>query len=265
MTKNLFSNTWSHTAPGSELSTNSRSPLSSLPSPLRSERAQGEVSLSHSVPATLNSQLSTKSKLYAIGGKRAFDFIAATLGLLALGIPMLGVALLILIVDGAPVFFRQKRIGRHGQPFTIYKFRTMRNRPQAGSTITVAGDQRITPLGKLLRRFKIDEFPQLLCVFTGRMSFVGPRPDVPGYMDRLVGVERRLLEVRPGITGLATLKYRDEESLLANLDDPVKFNDEVIFPHKVRLNLDYLQQCSLLLDLRIILTTIGLLRDKNNY
>jgi lipopolysaccharide/colanic/teichoic acid biosynthesis glycosyltransferase len=126
----------------------------------------------------------------------------------------------------------------------------------AGSTITVAGDTRVTALGKWLRRFKLDELPQLFNVLKGEMSFVGPRPDVPGYMDRLKGEAVCLLELRPGITGPASLAFRNEDALLAQAADPVEFNDRVIFPEKVRLNLEYMKSISLVSDVGYILKTL---------
>jgi lipopolysaccharide/colanic/teichoic acid biosynthesis glycosyltransferase len=193
---------------------------------------------------------------YQRRGKRIVDFALALFGLVLLGIPMLAVGLLILIFDGAPILFRQDRVGRHGRLFTICKYRTMRNRVQAGTTVTVAGDQRVSPLGRLLRTCKIDELPQLINVLNGEMSFVGPRPDVPGYADRLTGGDRVILAIRPGITGPATLAFRNEEELLAGVPDSIKYNDEVIFPEKVRLNVEYARTMTFAKDVAIILNTI---------
>jgi len=188
--------------------------------------------------------------------KQIFDRIASLAGLLLLWPFMLIIAVLIFLrMPGGPVLFRQQRVGRDGRLFTLVKFRTMC--PCApGSTISVAGDPRITPLGATLRRWKLDELPELWNVLCGDMSFVGPRPDVPGYADRLCGDDRRLLTLRPGITGPATLKYRNEEQLLASCPDPKAYNDNVIFPDKVRINLSYLDNRSLIGDLRIILYTL---------
>jgi len=169
---------------------------------------------------------------------------------------VVGIGLLVWLVDGSPVLFRQKRVGQNGELFTIYKFRTMTNRPTAGTSITVAGDARVTAFGKWLRRFKLDELPQLLNVLKGDMSFVGPRPDVPGYLDRLQGEEARLRELRPGITGPASLAFRNEEDLLAEAPDPVAFNDRVLFPEKVRLNLEYMKRISFSSDVGYILKTM---------
>jgi lipopolysaccharide/colanic/teichoic acid biosynthesis glycosyltransferase len=132
----------------------------------------------------------------------------------------------------------------------------MTRRATPGSSITVSGDARVTGLGKWLRRLKLDELPQLLNVVKGDMSFVGPRPDVPGYVDRLQGAEARVRELRPGITGPASLAFRNEEALLARAADPVAFNDQVLFPEKVRLNLRYMENVSLVSDLGYILETI---------
>ena len=125
-----------------------------------------------------------------------------------------------------------------------------------GGTITVAKDDRVTSIGRLLRRWKLDEIPSLWNVLKGDMSFVGPRPDVPGYADKLVGESRRVLEMRPGITGPATLKYSNEEKLLSEVENPKKYNDEVIFPDKVKINLEYMDNLSLWMDIKIIFKTI---------
>ena len=193
---------------------------------------------------------------YQACGKRCFDCTVAAAGLLVLGLPMTVLGLLILLVDGASVLFRQKRVGRGGRLFTIYKYRTMTHRPALGSSITISGDARVTGIGKWLRAFKLDELPQLWNVLRGDMSFVGPRPDVPGYMDRLQGAEARVRELRPGITGPASLAFRNEEQLLARAADPVVFNDRVLFPAKVRLNLAYMQSISLASDVGYILKTL---------
>ena len=154
-----------------------------------------------------------------------------------------------------PVFFYQQRVGQHGKLFTMLKFRTMTTN-HGGSSISVEGESRITPLGKTLRKYKLDELPELQNVLKGEMSFVGPRPDVPGYADKLTGVERKILELRPGITGPASLKYVNEEALLAQQEDPVKYNDEIIWPDKVRINLEYMKRRTFWLDLKIIIYTV---------
>ena len=188
--------------------------------------------------------------------KRLFDFFTSLFGLLILCPVMLVITLLIKIkMPGGPVFFTQKRVGRHGKLFTLVKFRTMAVN-HAGNSISVKGESRITPLGATLRKYKLDELPGLWNVLKGDMSFVGPRPDVPGYADQLTGEERKILKLRPGITGPASMKYANEEEILAQQPDPVKYNDEVIYPDKVRINLEYLKRQSFFLDLKIIVFTV---------
>ena len=165
------------------------------------------------------------------------------------------IAFLIKLRMPGPVIFSQIRTGRKGKPFTIYKFRTMTVN-HGGSTISVKGESRITPAGYILRKYKLDELPELWNVFKGDMSFVGPRPDMPEYSKKLVGEEKKILELRPGITGPATLKYANEEELLISIDDPQKYNDEVIWPDKVRINLDYYHNRSFFGDILIILKTL---------
>ena len=197
--------------------------------------------------------------------KYIFDRFISFLGLLFLWPVLLVVALLIKInMPDGPVIFRQQRVGKDGRLFTMYKFRTMTTR-HGGSSISVAGEARITPLGRVLRKYKLDELPELWNVLLADMSFVGPRPGVPGYADCLQGENRNILRLRPGITGPASLKYRNEEQLLAQVDNPQKYNDEVIFPDKVRLNLYYLYHWSFLGDLKMILCTVfGLHMTYNN-
>ncbi len=158
-------------------------------------------------------------------------------------------------MPGGPVFYTQNRVGRHGKLFKIYKFRSMAVEHD-GKSVTVAGENRITPLGRVLRKFKLDELPELWNVFIGQMSFVGPRPDVPGYADELTGNDRRILELRPGITGPASLKYRNEEELLASVENPLEYNDKVIFPDKVRINLYYIDHYSFIKDIQMIICTV---------
>lgn len=188
--------------------------------------------------------------------KYIFDRLMAFFGLLALWPVLLVVAILIKVkMPGGPVIFKQKRVGRNGRLFTMYKFRSM-TVGHGGSSVSVAGESRITPLGAKLRHYKLDELPELWNVLIGDMSFVGPRPDVPGYADRLTGNDRRVLELRPGITGPASLKYRDEEELLAGQQDPQRYNDEVIFPDKVKINLYYLNHYSFIKDIQMIFCTV---------
>lgn len=193
--------------------------------------------------------------MYRRFGKRIFDALGAGLGLALLGPLYLGTALFLLITEGRPVFFTQVRIGRGGRRFRIIKFRTMNNGHDDASTVTTKHDARITSYGPVLRRWKLDEIPQLWNVLMGDMSFVGPRPDVPGYYDLLLEPERRVLLLRPGITGPATLKYAEEETLLSLQADPARYNDEVIFPDKVRINLRYLDEYGFRLDLHYIRKT----------
>ena len=188
--------------------------------------------------------------------KYIFDRVMAFVGLLVLSPVLLIVAILIRVkMPGGPVIFKQKRVGRNGKLFTMYKFRSMTVN-HGGSSISVAGESRITPLGAKLRHYKLDELPELWNVLIGDMSFVGPRPDVPGYADQLKGKDREVLKLRPGITGPASLKYRDEEDLLAKQPDPQRYNDEVIFPDKVRINLYYLHHYSFVKDIQMIFCTV---------
>lgn len=188
--------------------------------------------------------------------KRLFDIAASLFGLLVLWPLLIVVAAAVKIgMPDGPVLFRQRRVGRFGRLFTLVKFRTM-SVGHGGSCVSVAGESRITPLGAVLRRYKLDELPELWNVLKGDMSFVGPRPDVPGYADRLEGDDRRILLLRPGITGPATLKYRHEEELLAAQPDPARYHDEVIWPDKVRINLEYLDKRSFMGDIKIIMQTI---------
>lgn len=188
--------------------------------------------------------------------KRLFDITASLFGLLFLWPVLLAVAILIKQkMSGGPVIFKQKRVGKNARLFTTYKFRTM-SVDHGGSSISVAGESRITPLGAVLRRYKLDELPELWNVLKGDMSFVGPRPDVPGYADKLQGADREMLRLRPGITGPATLKYRNEEEILALQPNPHKYNDEVIWPDKVRINRYYLHHYSFIKDLQMILCTV---------
>lgn len=190
--------------------------------------------------------------------KWLFDRVVSFVGLLVLWPVLTIVAILIKVkMPGGPAFFTQERVGKGGKLFTMYKFRTMINATnKSWSSVSVAGQSRITPFGATLRRYKLDELPELWNVLIGDMSFVGPRPDVPGYADKLEGDDRRMLQLRPGITGPASLKYRDEEVLLATVKDPVKYNDEVIYPDKVRLNLYYLDHYSFVKDFQMILCTV---------
>jgi len=187
--------------------------------------------------------------------KRIFDFVFSFFGLIIF-LPLLVIIyIIILFIDGYPVLFVQKRVGKYGKTFKMIKFRTMKKNDQK-NTVSVRGDNRITKLGSFLRKYKLDELPELLNVLLGQMSFVGPRPDVPGYADILEGEDREILNLKPGITGPATIKYTNEEEILAKVDDPQKYNDEVIFPDKVKINLEYYKNNNVLMDIKIILKTV---------
>lgn len=207
--------------------------------------------------------------------KFIFDRVVAAIGLLFLWPILLIVAVMLKVkMPGGPAFFVQKRVGRDGKLFDCHKFRTMTVKHN-GSTVSVAGDSRITPFGATLRHYKLDELPGLWDVFIGNMSFVGPRPDVPGYADKLEGADRDVLKLRPGITGPATLKYRLEDEYLANARELVAnlnvnldldsmsdqelavwYNDNVIYPDKVRLNCYYYRHYSFIKDIQMIICTV---------
>jgi lipopolysaccharide/colanic/teichoic acid biosynthesis glycosyltransferase len=188
--------------------------------------------------------------------KRLFDLTASLIGLIVLFPLFIVVSVLVKISSEGPVFFVQKRIGKNGKVFQIIKFRSMAVIQSSDSTISVKGDLRITKLGAFLRKYKIDELPELFNVLRGDMSIVGPRPDVSGYADKLEGEDALILELRPGITGPASLKYANEEEILALQEDPIKYNDDVIYADKVKLNLDYYYNNNLWIDIKIIFATI---------
>lgn len=202
--------------------------------------------------------------------KRLFDILASFFGLLFLWPVLLIVAIMVKIkMPGGPAFFCQKRVGKDGKLFTCHKFRSMAVM-HSGSSVSVAGDSRITPLGATLRHYKLDELPELWDVLIGNMSFVGPRPDVPGYADQLQGENRVVLKLRPGITGPATLKYRLEDEMISayvaerqaagDIRDvqviAVEYNDTVIYPDKVRLNKYYYEHYSFVKDIEMIFATV---------
>lgn len=202
--------------------------------------------------------------------KFIFDRLAALFGLLLLWPVILVTAILVKIkMPGGPAFFVQKRVGKDGKLFNCHKFRSM-TVAHNGSTVSVAGDSRITPFGAKLRHYKIDELPGLWDVLIGNMSFVGPRPDVPGYADKLTGADRDVLKLRPGITGPATLKYRVEDEMIAEYvakrqaegdTRPMQviateYNDTVIYPDKVRLNCYYYRNYSFMKDIQMIFATV---------
>lgn len=191
--------------------------------------------------------------------KYIFDRLMSLIGLLILSPILIIVAILIKMkMPGGPVLFVQERVGRYGKLFKVHKFRSMTVRKETDTMTGVAATEtaRITPLGEKLRKYKIDELPELWDVLTGKMSFVGPRPDIPGYADLLKGDDREILKLRPGITGPASLKYRDEEEILASVDNPQQYNDEIIYPDKVRLNRYYLHHYSFIKDIQMIFCTV---------
>ena len=190
--------------------------------------------------------------------KRLFDVVLSTLGLLLLSPVFLFIALWIKLDSPGPVFFRQERMGRHGVPFRIHKFRTMTH-GAAGAQITVGADVRITRAGAFLRRAKLDELPQLIDVLRGAMSLVGPRPEVPRYVAMYPpGLRDKVLSVRPGITDVASLEYRDEGELLARAADPEREYVDVVMPAKLKLAAQYVDRASLSFDLQLILRTLRL-------
>ena len=193
--------------------------------------------------------------------KRAFDLLLAGLGLVVLAPLLLVIALAIKLDTPGPVFYRQQRVGRHGVPFRIHKFRTMRHEPYGrGAQITVAGDARITRVGAFLRRTKLDELAQLIDVLEGSMSLVGPRPEVPGYVALYPPALRdAVLSVRPGITDLASIEYRDEAAVLARAAEPEREYVQVVMPRKLELAARYAREASLGLDVTILWRTLQLL------
>ena len=193
--------------------------------------------------------------------KRLFDLFFSSLFLIVLFPFFLLISLLVKLSSKGPVFFIQKRIGRYGQHFNMIKFRSMLDKLEDKNSVTCIGDYRITKFGKFLRKYKLDELPELVNVIIGDMSLVGPRPDVPGYADKLNNEDRLILNLRPGITGPATLKYSNEEKILSLQKNPTKYNDEVIYPDKVKINLDYYYNNSIWLDIKIIFATVF----RNNY
>ena len=202
--------------------------------------------------------------------KWIFDRVVAFVGLCFLWPVLLIVAIMVKMkMPGGPAFFVQKRVGKGGKLFNCHKFRTMTVK-HSGSSVSVAGDSRITPFGAKLRHYKIDELPELWDVLIGNMSFVGPRPDVPGYADKLVGDDRDVLKLRPGITGPATLKYRLEDEMISEYvakkqaegdtrpmqEIAIEYNDKVIYPDKVRLNCYYYRHYSFWKDIEMIFATV---------
>jgi len=188
--------------------------------------------------------------------KRIFDFILSLIGLIFTW-PIILIAWIVATIETkSNGFFIQKRVGKDGKLFNVYKIKTMKQIPNINTTITTKNDMRITKSGAFFRKYKIDELPQLLNVLLGDMSFVGPRPDVPGYADKLEGDDRIVLSIRPGITGPATIKYKNEEDILANVDNPIEYNDKIIWPDKVKINKEYIKNWSLKKDIEYIIKTI---------
>ena len=189
--------------------------------------------------------------------KYIFDRIVALTAMILLS-PVILILFIIhkIAMPGGAFVFKQERIGQHGKPFMIYKIRTMYDNAERGGSVSTYDDPRITPFGRWLRETKLDTILELINVLKGEMSFVGPRPDVAGYADKLQGDDRKILELRPGITGPASIKYRHEDKILAQQKDPKKYNDEIIYPDKVRINLDYYENWSFFLDIKIIFKTL---------
>ena len=188
--------------------------------------------------------------------KRLFDIIFSFVGIVFLFPVFIIVSILIKIDSSGPVFFLQERVGLNGKFFKIIKFRSMKTNHNNSLTVTLENDKRITRIGKKIRKYKIDEIPELINVFIGDMSFVGPRPDVPGYADLLKGECRNILKLRPGITSRASIKYANEEMILLNEDDPIAYNNNIIFPDKVKLNLNYYYNNNIWIDIKIIFATL---------
>ena len=188
--------------------------------------------------------------------KRAFDILCSFLGLAVLSPVLLVVSVLVAVTSPGGVFFRQERIGKDGRPFRIFKFRSMR-KDNAGLKITTGNDSRITPVGRFLRKSKIDELPQLINVLVGDMSFVGPRPEVADYVNLYTPYQRQVLLVRPGITGLASIRFRNENDLLTASDDPNRTYVEQIMPRKIDLDLEYIPHTSVFYDIKLIFQTFA--------
>jgi len=192
--------------------------------------------------------------------KRSLDFLLSILGLLLLSPLFLVISVAIKCSDGGAIFFRQERLGYRRKVFRIWKFRTMTEQAQKlGSSLTVGDDPRVTRVGKWLRRLKLDELPQLINVVRGEMSLVGPRPEVPAYLDLYQGERGRIFEVRPGITDPASLFYRSESEILGNAADPEKSYREKILPHKISLSLAYREKATLWSDIQVMVATLGTL------
>jgi len=188
--------------------------------------------------------------------KRLFDFILSTTGILILFFPGLVIALLIFMQDGHGPFYWQERIGYCGKPFQMWKFRSMRKNAPQGVQLTVGKDPRITPIGHFIRKYKLDELPQLINVWKGDMSLVGPRPEVKRYVDLYTNEQRKVLEVKPGITDYASLRFFDESRLLAESANPEQTYIQEIMPLKIQINLEYLAKSSTWEDVKVIFLTL---------
>lgn len=199
-----------------------------------------------------------KKKRAALFFKRCFDVFASLFGLLFLAIPFVFIAIAIKTSSKGPVYFRQERVGKNGKLFRIFKFRTMVSDAESkGMQITVGADSRITKVGKFLRKTKIDELPQLINVLLGQMSFVGPRPEVPHYVELYTDYQRNVLRIKPGITELASIIYKDENEVLAQSDDPEKTYIEEIMPKKIGINMEYIQKMNVFYDIKLIFKTFA--------
>ena len=188
--------------------------------------------------------------------KRIFDFILACIGLLLTGWLILLSAVIAKLDTGLSGFFTQERVGQHGKIFRVIKLRSMKNVAGITTTVSTDEDPRITRIGRFWRKSKIDELPQLINVLLGQMSFVGPRPDVPGFADALIGGDKIILTIKPGITGPASIYFKNEEELLAKQDDPEAYNKNVIWPKKVSINKKYIEDYSIFKDIGYIFKTI---------
>ncbi|MBL8645210.1 MAG: sugar transferase [Rhodospirillaceae bacterium] len=193
--------------------------------------------------------------------KRLFDFFASLAGLAVLAPVFIAVAIAIKLSSPGPVFFRQVRIGRRGKPFRIFKFRTMTGEePTAGPILTIGANPRVTPVGEVLRLSKIDELPQLINVVLGHMSLVGPRPEVPKYVEKWTPAQREaVLAVRPGLTGPASVKFRNQEEILARYANPEQAYETIVMQEKLAINAAYIKQATFMSDLKLIFQTLGLL------
>jgi len=190
-------------------------------------------------------------------GKNIFDFVFGVIGFIILLPFLMIIGILIRIMSPGSVMFEQERIGKDGKPFKILKFRTMvENAEELGPQITIGKDMRVTKIGEFLRKYKIDEFPQIINIINGEMSFVGPRPEVKKYVDLYTPEQRKVLSIKPGVTDLASIKFKNENEILAQSQNPERTYTEVIMPEKLRINLDYVENASLLYDVKLIFNTI---------